>query len=152
MEQLGTGESLALGTDELTSLHLEAADNEKTVLSREWLRYLEYMDVIAEALSPKDSGTALKKLFLADARSRYWESPPEVRVPALLTPVELRRRWLDHKIDIRAVGSKRRDRIIKIAEYPLPPDEPEDLDEVGEPSGHWDGLKFIPDPTKNNDS
>lgn len=27
----------------------------------------------------------------------------------------------------------------------VPTDEPEDLDEAGEPSGHWGGLKWMPD-------
>ena len=144
LEQIGTGESVTRQTDELASLHLEAAEKEEIVLSREWLHYLEYMDVIAAALSPKDKGAALKNLFLEDARSRYWEQPPEVRVPASLTPAELRRRWLEHEIEIRPLGSSRRNRFIRIVCYPVPPEESEDLDESGEPPGHWEGLKFIP--------
>jgi hypothetical protein len=144
------GESVTQQTDELTSLHHEAGADESIALSPQWLRYLEYMDVIAAALSPKDRGAELKKLFLADARSRYWEHPPEVRVPESLTPAELWRKWAEHEIDIRPVGSNRRDQIVEIIHYPMPPDEPEDLDPADAPPGHWEGLRWVPAETPGN--
>jgi hypothetical protein len=141
------GESATQRTDELISLHKEAAVNDGIKLSQEWHLYLEYMDVIAEALSPKDKGTTLKQLALADARSRYWEQPPRVFRPMnapLGTPAELRQKWLYGELDIRTRAGNRREHIIEIWE--LPPDEPEDLDGAEGPSGHWDGLTWIPDP------
>lgn len=137
-------------TDELLSLHQEAAVDENTALSAEWVRYLEYMDIIAEALSPNDKGAALKQMALEGARSRYWEQPPDVLSPmnaSLGTPAEFRQRWIYGELEIRAHAGNRRHHVIEI--WRLPPDEPEELDEAGEPSGHWDGLKWTPTPTES---
>jgi hypothetical protein len=136
-------------TDELQSLHLESGDNANTELSPAWLRYLEYMDVIAEALFPKDKGAALKQLAWTDARSRYWEQPPELFRPmnaSIGTPIQFRERWFYGELEIRVCASDRRNYSFEI--WRLPPAEPEDLDEAGEPSGHWDGLKWTPKPTE----
>jgi hypothetical protein len=136
-------------TDQLTSLHIEASANDGVILSPEWLLYVEYMDVIAEALSPKDNGTALKHLALADARSRHWEQPPRVFHPmnaSLGTPSEFRQQWIYGELEIRTRAGNRREHLIEI--WQLPPLEPEDLDEAGEPSGHWEGLTWVPDPPK----
>src|SRR5208337_3189813 len=97
-------------TDELQSLHLESGDNAHVKLSPAWLNYLEYMDVIADELSPKDKGAALKQLALVDTRSRYWEPPPEAFQPmnALLgTPAEFRERWFYGELEIRVSASNR---------------------------------------------
>jgi hypothetical protein len=117
-----------------------AAANENTILSPEWLRYLEYMDVIAVALSPRDNGLALKQLALDDARSRHREQPPDVNVfrpmnASLATPAEFRQLWFYGELEIRAYARNRREHVFEI--WRLPPDEPdpEDLDEAADPSG-----------------
>lgn len=69
-------ESSTQPDDPLMLLRQELADNEKVVLPENWRRYFEYMDVIVEMLLAKDQRSALKKLTLEDARSRYWEDPP----------------------------------------------------------------------------
>jgi hypothetical protein len=122
----------------------ETAVDESVVLSVAWMRYLEYMGVIAEALSRKDKGVDLKRLSLEDARSRSGEPPPTI--PAELgTPVEFKQRLVDHELEIRR-RVDRRQHVIIIRVYPLPPHVDEDLDETQDPRGHWEGLKWLPDP------
>lgn len=145
---LGEAGESTTQSDALTSLHQEAGADESVALSPQWLLHLEYMDVIAEELYPKDKDAALKlkQLALADARSRYWEQPPEVFRPmnaSLGTPAEFRERWFYGELEIRVCAADRRNHVFEI--WRLPPAEPEDLDEAGEPSGHWDGLKWTPD-------
>lgn len=119
-------------------------DDEDNALPTTWQRYLEYMDVVAEELSPKDKGAKLKRLALADARSRRSARPPEF--PAELgTPAEFKKRLADHEMEIRCTAN-RREQVIRIVVYAIPPDEDEDLDPSEEPAGHWEGLKWIPDP------
>jgi len=137
-------------TDERQSLHLEASANDGVTLSPPWLTHLEYMGVIAEARYPKDKAAALKQLFLEDARSRCWEQPPELLQPmnaSLGTPAEFRERWFCGELEICVRASDRRTHFFEV--WRLPPDEPEDLDEAGEPSGHWDGLKWTADPPES---
>lgn len=121
-------------TDALTSLHLESGENESVKLSPAWLLYLAYWDVVAEALSHKDNGAELKRLTLTDARSRYWEQPPDVLRPmnaALGTPAEFRERWKYRELDIRLrCVANRRTPVIEI--WRLTPDEPDDWDEADE--------------------
>ncbi len=146
------GESTTQRTDGLASLYRESGDNANVKLSPPWTRYLDYMDVIAEALSPKDKGAALKQLALADARSRHWDEPPDTFRPmnaSLGTPAEFRQKWLYGELEIRARVGNRRNHVIEI--WQLPPAEPEaDLDEAGEPSGHWDGLRWTGGPTETS--
>ena len=55
-------------------------------------------------------------------------------------------RWKHGEIELRFIRSKTRTSPnLEIWEHSIPPDEPEDLDEAGEPSGHWDGLTWMPD-------
>jgi hypothetical protein len=136
-------------TDELQSLLLESGENANVKLSPAWLSYLEYMDVIAEALFPEDKGAALKHRAWADARSRYWEQPPNLVQPMnapLGSAAEFRERWTYGELDIRPRRAvNRRDHVIEV--WLLPPDEQEELDEPGEPRGRWDGLKWTPEPS-----
>jgi hypothetical protein len=142
----------ATQADNNVSVTAEAAKSVK--LSPEWARYLEYMDVIAEALSPKDNGASLKQLALDDARSRHRDQPPGANVfrpmnASLATPAEFRQLWFYGELEIRAYARNRREHVFEI--WQLPPDEPDpaDLDEAGEPSGNCDGLKWTATPPKN---
>ncbi len=65
---------------------------------------------------------------------------------SLGTPEEFLDRWAGHQLDVRFIFKNRSALIFEIWHESIPPDEPEDLDEDGGPSGHWEGLKFIPDP------
>lgn len=122
----------------------EAAANESIVLSADWHRYLEYVNVIAEELSPTDKGAAFKNLALQDARSRH-DSEPSQFPAELGTPAEFKERLAGHEFEIRT-RFNRREQVIAIRVYQLPPDEYENLDPSEEPPGHWEGLKWIPDP------
>lgn len=135
------GVSITQETDALNSLHREAGADSSIALSAPWMRYLGYLDVIAEALTPKDKGAALKRLAIEDARSRYWEQPPAMP-SSLGASSEFRQRVQWGEMEIRALAANQRKYVIEIREYPMPPDEPEDLDEAGEPGRHWDGLKW----------
>lgn len=140
-------------TDELESLQIELSDDQGLPLPRAWLRYLEYMDVVAEELSPKDKGAALKQLALEDAQSRCREQPPDWFQPmnaSLGDPAEFKQRWIYGELEIRIRVSSRRDQVFEI--WRLPPWEPEDLDEAGEPPGHWEVLKWFSDTPKKGDS
>ncbi len=142
--------SVTQRTNFLASIQLESALDESVGLSDPWLRHLEYMDVVAEALSPKDNGATLKRLFLEDARSRYREIPEDFPVE-LGTPKEFRTRWESKDLEIRLEANRRR-QLIKIAVIPIPPDEPEDLNEAEEPDGHWEGLRWFPAPSRKDHS
>jgi len=140
--------SITQETDPLLSLHEESAANERLKLSPAWQRYVEFMGIFAESL-PLGRQGAVKRCALLDARSRYWEPAPDV--PAVLgTMAELRARWQRGEIWFRHKYTRRKLAIVVEEDPPgMPPDEPEDLDEAGEPSGHWDGLKCKPTPSKN---
>lgn len=121
-------------------------DDEDEPLPPAWLRYLEYMDVVAEHLSPKDKGAAIKKLALEDARSRSRFRPS--KFPAELgTPSEFKKRLAGNELEIR-LKADRSNHVINIRAYQLPHDEDEDLDSSEEPEGHWEGLTWFPDAPK----
>lgn len=147
LENMGAGGSVTQQTDALNSLLYEAASDENIALPARWLHYMEYMEVVAETLSPEDNGSVFKELFLQDARSRHWEQPPDIP-PALGSPAGFRLACLRNELEIH-LESNRRTHLIKIAVLPIPPDEPEDLNEAEEPPGHWNGLVWIPDPPRN---
>ena len=130
-------------TDPELSHLQEAAADESVALHSAWMRYLEYMNVIAEARSLNDNGAELKQFFEGDARSRSEGKPP--KIPAELgTPAEFKKRLADHEMEIRYTVNRRK-QVIRIRVYQLPPDEEEDLDETKDPKGHWEGLKWCPD-------
>lgn len=138
-------ESVTHNDDALGTLREESATNEAITLTPEWAEYLGYIGVIAEALSPADNGKVWKELALRDARSRHWESPPEMlqqMSASFGSPIQFRERWLYGELEIRAHARNRREHVIEI--WRLPPQEPEDLEEEG-PVGHWEGLKWISD-------
>jgi hypothetical protein len=136
--------SLTQKTDEMLSLHEEAADDESVGLSSEWQRYVDFMYMFAESL-PVKQREKVKLLTLPAARSEYWQKAPEI--PSVLgTMDELRVRWERGEIWFWSKCT-RQGWTIFVEENPpgMPPDELEDLDEAGEPSGHWDGLTWVPE-------
>jgi hypothetical protein len=76
-------------------------------------------------------------------------SPLPVFPDELGTPAEFLERWRGHEIDVRFVHVNGVP-TFEIWHETLPPDEPEDLDEAGEPAGHWEGLTWIADPPKKS--
>jgi hypothetical protein len=130
-------------TDFLLDLHDGAAADESVVLSAPWVRYLEYMSVIAEARSPKDKGAELNEKFMEDARSRNWEQPPTI--PAQLgTPADFKANLDSKNLEIR-FEANRREHVVRVVILPIPPDTEEDLDESEGPKGHWERLTWFPD-------
>lgn len=140
-------QSITQPDDPLTALHREVDADESVSLPAGWKRHLEYMDIIAEVLAPGDKGADLKRFFLEDARSRYWESPP-VFPTELGTPSEFRAMCARGEIEIGKHFTRRR-QLLTIRLLPIPPDEFEDLDEAGEPAAHWEGRTWIPDTPKD---
>lgn len=136
--------SVTQETDAILSLHEEAAYDGRVELSPPWQRYVDFMLLFADSL-PADQSEKVKRLSLRAARSRHWELADAI--PAVLgTMAELRARWERGEIWFRSKCS-RKGWTIFVEENPggMPPDEPEDLDETGEPPGHWEGLVWIPD-------
>lgn len=139
--------SITQKTHELLSLHKEAAADERIKLSPAWQRYVDFMGVFADSL-PVERREKVKRLALLEARSRYWETAPDI--PAVLgTMAELRARWERGEIWFLHKYTRRHWTIFVEEDPPgMSPDEPEDVDEAGEPSGHWDGLKWTSTPAK----
>jgi hypothetical protein len=79
-------------------------DDEDEPLPAAWLRYLEHMDVIAEARSPQDNGAELKKLLLEFARSRRRQVPPPYSRD-VGTPAEFRAAIARNELEIRFESS-----------------------------------------------
>jgi|SRR5271166_1923894 len=127
--------SITQPDDALMSLRQELAENEKVPLPENWQLYLEYMEVIVEEIRSKNRRAALKKLILEDARSRYWENPPDLA--SLGTPGDFRARCAESHVEVR-LQCDRRKHVIRFTLYSLPPDEPEDLDEPEGP-----GREFV---------
>ena len=126
--------SITRQTDERLSLHKESSDDEHVKLSPAWQRYVDFMSIFAESL-PSERCNAVKHGTLLAARSRYWDPAPDV--PAVLgTMYELRSRWESGEVWFRRKYT-RQDWTIVVEENPpgMPPDEPEDLDQAGEPDG-----------------
>ena len=118
LESLGRREGITQQTDVVASLYQKAGADESIVLPAPWLRYLEYMGLIAELQSPEDQGVALKMLMLEDARSRYWEQPIDLSCAG--TPTEFRALCEQSRVEIELDAGRR---IIKTIGYPLSPDE-----------------------------
>src|SRR5208337_1171794 len=108
--------------DPRISFQQELAVDESIALPAPWLRYLEYMDIIAELQSPEDQDAALKKLRLEDARSRHWEQP--IDLSCVGTPAEFRALCAQSRVEVQLEANSRRQTIINIIGYPLSPDEP----------------------------
>jgi hypothetical protein len=134
-------------TDELLSLHEEAAANEHIKLSAAWQRYVDFMNLFADSL-PAERREKVQRLALLEARSRYWEVAPDIAAE-LGTMPELRAQWERGEIWFRPRYTRQNCTIV-VEENPpgMPPDDPEDLDESEEPNGHWEGLKWSSDSTK----
>jgi hypothetical protein len=122
LEKFTKANRIARQTSTSLSEKLELAADETVVLSASWLRFLEYMDVAAEALSPEDDGASLKESFLQDARSRHRERP--IHIPAEVgSPAELRALFAAGELKIN-IESDRRNKIIKIVRLATPSDDP----------------------------
>jgi hypothetical protein len=101
------------------SITRQTGPDESIALPASWLRYLDYMDIIGELLSPEDQGAAFKELMLMDARSRREEQPIDFSCAG--PPAEFRARCDQSRVEIRLDTDKH---IINIIGYPLLPDEP----------------------------
>ncbi|MFL6439336.1 MAG: hypothetical protein ACJ71Q_17300 [Terriglobales bacterium] len=116
LESLANGQSITQQSCEDVSRQLELGVDDTVVLSAEWRRFLEFMDVAAEVLSPEDKGAALKEYFLQDARSRHSEEP--IHIPAEVgSPAELRELLAAGELKV-SLKSDRRHKIIEIARLP----------------------------------
>ena len=101
------------------SITRQTGPDESIALPASWLRYLDYMDIIGELLSPEDQGAAFKELMLMDARSRREEQPIDFSCAG--TPAEFRTRCAQRRVEILLDRDRH---IINVIGYPLPHDEP----------------------------
>lgn len=119
--------------------------------SPEWLRSREMIRVILTILiSENRGGDATVKM-----RDELDDIPPMTELPRFPenwgSPEGLVQRWEDHEVFIRLRYDREQATIILVEES-IPPDEPEDLDQAGEPDGRWEGLVWIPNPPQTGRS
>jgi len=125
-------------------------ENEPT---EQWKRSQAFLRVFArifaheKKLSKQERAELLKNVDDLRPGADLGEFPEEMG-----TPEEFYRRWKGYEIDVQFVNENRATQRITYLQYPMPPDEWEDLDPAGEPPGHWEGLKFISDPPEKSDS
>lgn len=94
-----------------------ATDLENEALPARWIRYLEYMNQIAELASPSDNGAAWKEAFLEHAWCHCSEDP--IEMPAKIrTPEEFKKLLSAYRIEIHYITDRRR-RVFEVVAYPL---------------------------------
>ena len=140
--QIRIGEEPPSGLLKVWAEHsgLENEPSEDWKRSQAFLRVFTLIYACQMKLPKNERLEMLKKVDELRPNVSPGEFPKE-----LGTPEELYRRWRGWEIDVKFVHKNRSNQIIEITQYPMPPDEDEDLDESGEPRGHWDGLTFIPE-------
>jgi hypothetical protein len=116
--------------------------------SEEWKRSQGFFHVMAQIYAhehklPKQQREAMLKM-VDELR------PGELLVTFasdLGSPENFHYRWEHHEFDVAFESNCRALQRFVITRYVTPAglDEPEDLDPAGEPKGHWEGLKFVPD-------
>jgi hypothetical protein len=116
----------------------------------QWKRSQAFMAVMAWIFAWKNT---LPKQARSELLKQVDDLQPIKPLPvfdkSLGTPEEFLERWRGHELDVRFVYKNRSTQVFEIWYESLPPDEPEDLDEAGEPDGHWDGLTRTPTPTEH---
>jgi hypothetical protein len=115
------------------------------------------LQVIARILLARRNKSRQQRRNLVELRKEAPDFPPNAALPrfpdVLGTADEFFEQWRDGYLDVTIRFRDRSNQEILFCSTGLreyeenAPDEPEDLDGAGEPKGHWEGLKFIPDPT-----
>jgi hypothetical protein len=123
----------------------------------EWRRSAAFMQVIARILLATRNKSRRQRRHLVELREEVPDFPPNADLPRfpdqLGTAEEFFEQWKEGYLDVTIRFRDRSDQEILFYSTGLreseesDPGELEDLDEAGEPKGHWEGLKFIADPT-----
>lgn len=111
-----------------------------------WKRSQAFMQVMAQIYAHECKLSKDKRTEMLKIVEELCPDEPLVEFPEHLgSAQDFFYRWQHHEFDVHFVYENRTTQRLEILEYkiPLPPDEPEDLDEAGEPTGHWEGLKWI---------
>lgn len=118
--------------------------------SEQWRRSQAFMRVMAWIFARENKlGQNERAALLKNIDDLRPETSLPVFPEVLGSPDEFFERWKGYEFDVRFSRKSRRTQVFEIRQYRLPPDEPEELDEADEPKGHWEGLKWIPDPRQN---
>lgn len=127
--------------------------------SQEWKRSAAFMQIIARILLARRNKSRSQRRNLVELRKEIPDFPPNASLPRfpdeLGTPEEFFEQWKGGYLDVTIRVRDRSNQEILFYSTGLreweksAPDEPEDLDEAGEPSGHWEGLKWFSEPKKN---
>ena len=160
------GASLAFGSVKVRGVHRQREAGAvagfrdcEAEPSQEWKRSAAFMQVIARILLARRNKSRRQRRNLAELRKEVQDFPPNADLPRfpdeLGTAEEFFEQWREGYLDVTIRFRDRSNQEILFYSTGLrefeknAPDEPEDLDEAGEPKGHWEGLKFIPDPTES---
>jgi hypothetical protein len=108
----------------------ETGSDERIVLSPDWARYFDVMDIVVDAVVPEARRDGAKEALLAECRigTVQGNAAPDIAAD-LGTPEQLRRRWHRGEIEFRPVRPANRQEqahVIEIREHYVPPDEPEE--------------------------
>lgn len=133
----------------------------ETEPSQQWKRSAAFMQVIARIILARRNTSRYQRRNLVELRKEVPDFPPNADLPRfpdeLGTPEEFFEQWKGGYLDVTIRFRDRSNQEILFYSTGLrefeasAPDEPEDLDEAGEPNGHWEGLKWISDSPKNSD-
>jgi hypothetical protein len=129
--------------------------------SQEWQRSAAFMQIIARILLASRNKSRRQRHNLVELRREVADFPPNADLPRfpdeLGTPEEFFKEWRGGYLDVTIRYRDRSNQEILFYSTGLrewersAPDEPEDLNEAGEPAGHWEGLRWISDPPKKSD-
>ena len=126
--------------------------------SQEWKRSAAFLQIIARVLLARRNTSRRQRRDLVELREELPNFPPTAdlaRFPdALGAPEEFFEQWKEGYLDVTVRFRDRSHREVLfystgLREYEKSArEEPEGLDEAGEPKGHWEGPKFVFDRTK----
>lgn len=128
--------------------------------SQEWKRSAAFLQIIARILLATRNKSRRQRCNLVELRKEVPDFPPSADLPRfpedLGTPEEFFEQWKNGYLDVTLRFRDRSNQEILIYSTGLrehetgAPEEQENLDEAGERKGHWEGLKWIPDPPENS--
>jgi hypothetical protein len=123
----------------------------ETAPTARWKRSQSFMHIMGQIFASKNRLSKRHRVELLQMVADLVPNEPlPLFDPALWgSPEEFFERWKGHLVDVRFTYTNRGLQRFELWAESIPPDEPEDLDDAGEPSGHWDGLTWTPTPTKN---
>jgi hypothetical protein len=157
------GASLSFGSVKVRGVHRQTEGDAVASFSyfeaepsQEWKRSAAFMQVIARILLARRNKSRKQRRNLVELRREVPDFPPNADLPRfpdeLGTAEYFFEQWKEGYLDVTIRLRDRSKQEISFYSTGLRESEEsdpgeQDLDEAGEPKGHWEGLKFISDPT-----